>query len=189
MGLNGSIFDGINDLAGRVTVVDDLMKFAAEYLIFVMAAIVVASWFVRFGTGENRRVAVYSSVIAAVLALVIGKVITTYYTHPRPFVNRTDVVKLISHGSDTSFPSDHALAAFALAAGMGLYRPRFGIVLLVLACVIAFARVFVGVHYPGDVAGAAVIGIAAAVVVRLARPILIWIDLNIVQRVVPEPLR
>ncbi len=189
MDLNGAIFDRLNDdIAGRYGALDDLMKFAAQYLIFVVAAIVVASWFARFGSGENRRVAVYSAVIASVIALGIAVLISSNYDHPRPFMNRGDVVLLLPHGADSGFPSDHTTVAFALAAAMGLYRPRFGIVLLLMASLIAFSRVYVGVHYPGDVAGGALIGIGVAIAVWLARPALLWLDRVVVQRLVPSPL-
>ena len=189
MNLNGAIFESINgDLAGRFTALDDIMKFAAQYLIFIMAAIVVASWFARFGSAENRRVAVYSAVIAAAIGIGVAAIVSAGYDHPRPFVNRTGVVLLINHGADPSFPSDHATVAFALAAAMGLYRPRFGIVLLRLALLIGFARVFVGVHYPGDIAGGAVIGIGAAFAVWIARPLFLWLDRTIVQRIIPAQL-
>ena len=189
MDLNGAIFDRLNDdLAGRSSLVDHSMKFAAEYLLFVVAAIVVASWFARFGSSENRRIAVYSAIIASAIALGIAALISANYNHPRPFVERTDVVLLLPHGADSGFPSDHTAVAFALAAAMGLYRARFGIVLLALASVIAFARVFVGVHYPGDVAGGALIGIGVAVAIWLARPALYWLDRSVIQRVVPSPL-
>jgi undecaprenyl-diphosphatase len=187
--LNGAIFDRLNDdIAGRSSLVDHSMKFAAEYLLFVVAAIVVASWFARFGSSENRRIAVYTAVIASTIALGLAALISANYDHPRPFVERTDVVLLLSHGADSGFPSDHTTVAFALAAGLGLYRARFGIVAVALASVIAFARVYVGVHYPGDVAGGALIGIGVAVGVWAARPLLYWLDRGVVQRVIPSPL-
>ena len=189
MDLNGAIFDRLNDdIAGRWDFLDQSMKFAAEYFLFVIAAIVVASWFARFGSAENRRIAVYSAVIASAIALGIAVLISSNYDHPRPFVVRTDVVQLLAHSPESGFPSDHTTVAFALAAAMGLYRARFGIALLILASIIAFARVYVGVHYPGDVAGGALLGIAVAVAVWLARPALFWIDRVLVQRVVPSPL-
>jgi undecaprenyl-diphosphatase len=189
LNLNGAIFDRLNDdLAGRWVALDDLMKFAATYLIYVIAAIALASWFARFGSGENRRIAVYSAVISAAIAVGIAALISSNYDHPRPFMNRGDVVLLIHHAADSGFPSDHATAAFALAAGIGLYRPRFGIALLVLACLVAVGRVFVGVHYPGDVAAGALIGIGVAAVVWFVRPALLWIDRTVVQRIVPQPL-
>ena len=95
MDLNGSIFDGINGLAGHVALIDDGMVLAARYNVFVIAALVIASWFVRSGTGEDRRMAVYTAVLSAAIALGITAVIQQFYVHQRPFVIRDDVVLLL----------------------------------------------------------------------------------------------
>ena len=192
LGLNGAAFELLNDdIAGRFSVLDSLMKFSAQYLIYILVLVLVASWFVRVGGDEQRRLAVYTAVASAALALVIAFVVREWYVTPRPFIARSpgDYVQLIHHGADASFPSDHATAAFGLAAGALFYRPRLGAILLVLAAIIAFSRVYVGVHYPGDVLGGAAIGILAAVVVRFARPVLAYLDDLIVVRLVPAPLR
>lgn len=188
-GLNGSLFDAINDLAGHVTFADDVMKFAAQYLIYALFALVFASWFVRGGSDQSRRLAAYTALGTAALSLLAIVVIQRFYDHPRPFVNRSGVVLLISHGADTSFPSDHATAAFAFAAGIAMYRLRYGLALMALAALIAFARVYVGVHYPFDVLGGAGIGIAIAAALRPVRPAFEWLDRAVVLRVLPPALR
>ncbi len=164
------------------------MKLVAQYLIFVIAGIVAASWFVRFGPDERRRAAVYTAVAAAALALLVGQVIQHYYYHPRPFV-AGHFMPLLHHSADTSFPSDHTTAAFGMASGAGLYRARLGLLLLILVVITAFSRVYVGVHYPADVGAGAAIGVIAAFALRLAYPVIEWLDAVIVVRVVPESLR
>jgi undecaprenyl-diphosphatase len=187
--LNGSIFDAINDLAGHIAVADDLMKFAAQYVIFGVFALVAASWFVRVGSDQSRRLAVYTAVLTGALSFLAILVIHRFYTHQRPFASRNDVVLLIKHTADSSFPSDHATAAFAMATGVALYRGRYGLVLLSLAALISFARVYVGLHYPFDVLAGAAIGITVALALRGARPVFEWLDRMVVLRVVPAPLR
>lgn len=189
MDLNGSIFERINDLAGHVQLIDDGMVLAARYTVFVIASLVIASWFVRVGTGEDRRMAVYTAVLSAAIALGIAAVIQQIYVHQRPFVVRDDVVLLLKHGADTSFPSQHSTVAFAMAMGIALYRSRLGVALLLLASVTAFSRVYVGVHYPADVFGGAVIGGGAAISALGLRPALARIDRSIVLRIVPNPLQ
>jgi len=189
LNLNGAIFDAVNDLAGHVSALDRIMEFGATYGVYLVVGLVALSWFIRAGDGEDRRLAVYTAIAATIVALLITKLIQHYYIHPRQFVTRHDVEQLVSHTADASFPSEHATGAFALAAGIGLYRARLGIVLLALAIWIAFARVYVGIHYPGDVAGGAAIGILVALAIWFARPLLAWIDRNVVVRFVPEPVR
>lgn len=187
--MNGSGFDAVNDLAGRVTLADDAMKFAAQYLIFVVFAVVVASWFARTGDDQSRRLGVYTACLTAALSVIGVIVIQHFYVHDRPFVARRDVVLLIQHGSDASFPSEHAAASFALAAGMAVHRLRFGLVLMVLASLVGFARVYVGVHYPGDVLGSAALAAGIALALRWTRPAFIWLDQSVVLRMVPGTLR
>jgi undecaprenyl-diphosphatase len=74
---------------------------------------------------------------------------------------------LIERSSDFSFPSDHATAAFAIAAAFwfGGLRGR-GFAFLIAALMVAASRVYVGTHYVGDVLGGAGTGIIAALLVR-----------------------
>jgi undecaprenyl-diphosphatase len=84
----------------------------------------------------------------------------------------------VAHASGQSFPSDHATAAFGLAlATFALLSRRWGAALFVLALLIGFARVYVGIHYPGDIGGgllAAVIGVGVVALPyrrRTTRPV------------------
>ncbi len=188
MDLNGSIFDAINDLAGRFDLADDAMRFVAQYMIFGVFALVLASWFVRTGSSQSRRLAVYTAAMTVALSLAAVLVVQHFYVHPRPFVERGGVALLIKHGADSSFPSNHATAAFALAAGVAMYRLHYGLALLALAAVISFSRVYVGVHYPFDVLGGAAIGITIALALRAVRPAMAWADRVVVQAI-PAALR
>jgi undecaprenyl-diphosphatase len=61
-----------------------------------------------------------------------------------------------------SFPSGHAATSFACATVLSVFAPRLAPGFLVLAAAIGFSRVYVGVHYPLDVVGGAVLGVAIA---------------------------
>ena len=88
----------------------------------------------------------------------------------RPYIAHPHTHLLIARSSDPSFPSDHATAAFAIATAVGLYDRRFGMTLVVLGAVLAVSRVYVGTHYPTDVVGGALIGIAVALALHTSPP-------------------
>jgi membrane-associated phospholipid phosphatase len=77
---------------------------------------------------------------------------------------------------DWSFPSNHATLAAALAVGIVFVRPRIGVIAVLVAGVVAVLRVLTGVHYPHDVlAGLALGGVMAAVVVLMLTPATAWL--------------
>ena len=72
------------------------------------------------------------------------------------------LVLLVDKQSDYSFPSGHSCAAFAAATVCWKMLPRpYGGSILLLAALMAFSRLYVGVHYPSDVLGGILIGTAA----------------------------
>ncbi|MFZ0215177.1 MAG: phosphatase PAP2 family protein, partial [Candidatus Dormiibacterota bacterium] len=71
---------------------------------------------------------------------------------------------LVSQVKDASFPSDHAAAGFAIAGIVFLRHRRLGLPLLLFGLVMDYARVFVGVHYPGDVLAGTAIGLVSAAI-------------------------
>lgn len=189
--VNGSIFDAINDLAGQNIVADDLAKAAARYLVIAIAAAVAFYWVV--GRGKQRaenQAMVVGAMAAAVLGLAIASLIQHFYIHPRPFMERQDVILLINHSPDPSLPSEHAVAAFSLA-GAALWSRRLlsAAVLLAAALALGFARIYTGLHYPADVAVAAGVGLLVSfVVVRLAGPLIMQLRAAVV-RILPHTVR
>ncbi len=65
----------------------------------------------------------------------------------------------------TSFPSGHATTAFAAAAFLALWRPRWAPPALALAVLVAVSRVYLGAHFPSDVVAGAILGTGSALFV------------------------
>lgn len=85
---------------------------------------------------------------------------------------RPELQGLLARPRTHSFPSGHSATSFACATVLAAAVPRARVPLLVLAALIAWSRVYVGVHYPLDVLAGAVIGVALGLLVLRAPPLL-----------------
>lgn len=108
------------------------------------------------------------AILAALGALAVDFIISLIYFRLRPFV-ALGFDPLISESSlSKSFPSDHAAAAWALAASLWFHRKKFrltyGVVLM--AVLVALGRVLAGVHYLGDVLAGATVGAGIAIIAQ-----------------------
>ena len=105
----------------------------------------------------------------ALLALIIGSVITnlvlkTAVARIRPYDAVEGLVPLVKKLRDYSFPSGHTCASFSCAVVYyKMYPDIKGKGAMVLAVLIALSRLYVGVHYPTDVLGGAIVGWLSAI--------------------------
>jgi len=144
------------------------LKFAATDLVFVIVAMVVVTFLMPWRAHRlERRTGAVLATVSAGIALLLVMPISNAVDRVRPFVAHPHAKLLISHGRDPGFPSDHATGAFAMAMALWLYDRTIGAIAFVLAAIVAFARVYVGVHYPGDVIGGALLGMAVALIIYL----------------------
>ncbi len=100
--------------------------------------------------------------VSDLLALGIRQTID----RPRPPSVYPEPEPLVRVPHTHSFPSGHATVAFACAATLSFAVPRAAPAFFVLAAAIAWSRVYVGVHYPLDVIGGAVLGVLIAIALR-----------------------
>jgi membrane-associated phospholipid phosphatase len=139
------------------------LKFAANDLVFVIVLMVALTFLIPWRSHLlERRTGAVLATVSAGIALLIVMPIANAVDRTRPFVAHPHSKLLISHGTDPGFPSDHATAAFAMALGLWLYDRTIGAIALVLAAIVAFARVYVGVHYPSDVVAGMLLGTSLA---------------------------
>ena len=107
-------------------------------------------------------------VLTVAVAMGSACLIRMFHYNPRPFVLGLGRM-LVAHEPTSSFPSLHATFVFSMAFALLLQTGSRGIALFVmlLGFATAWARIFVGVHYPLDMAGAFLTACLAAVAVKL----------------------
>jgi len=107
-------------------------------------------------------------VLTVAVAMGSACLIRMFHYNPRPFVLGIGRM-LIAHEPTSSLPSLHATFLFSMAFALLLHKGSRGIALVVmlLGFATAWARIFVGVHYPLDMAGAFLTACLAAVAVKL----------------------
>ncbi|MEU4082491.1 phosphatase PAP2 family protein [Streptomyces venezuelae] len=120
--------------------------------------------------GRPRRAAlagVGAVAVASATANLLGKRLVR---RPRPDREAARVVvgRHVRMPDSASFPSGHTASAVAFATAVGVVLPPAAVPLQVLAMAVGYSRVHTGVHYPGDVAAGAVLGIASAAVSLVA---------------------
>lgn len=161
----------VNGPAGHHPAWDGVMRDIATWSVPAFAWIVIA-WFALgwlLDRPADRRGAV-TALLAAGAALLVNQGVLLVWQRPRPFAAHPETVHtLVARAGDGSFPSDHAAAAAAIATVLLLFHRRTGLAVLALAALVWVARVYVGAHYPGDVAAGAAVG--AAVGLLLAVPL------------------
>lgn len=134
---------------------------AVVYAAYALA-VLVAAWqgLNPDGAGGWRPLATLVAVPGAVF--VLGTALRAGINRPRPYeaLGFTPLYPKSTKGQ--SLPSRHCFAAAAIAVTIGSYNPVAGVVLGVLALLLAACRVLMGHHYPSDVAAGLAFGAALA---------------------------
>ncbi|HXE21660.1 MAG TPA: undecaprenyl-diphosphatase [Rhodoferax sp.] len=175
---NHSLFLLINAPSHPGTIVLMLARLSAKYLILLMPLTLLVGW---LRGGERIRKLMLEAAISALLALLVAQIIGVVWPHPRPFMIGLGH-QFLPHVADSSFPSDHLTLMWSVGFSLLLHAESraAGALLAVLGLPVAWARIYLGVHFPLDMAGAALVAaLCAWLCLRQARwivePVFPWI--------------
>lgn len=150
----------------------------ASQFAWIALVLVPIAW--RHGTDLIRR---FCATVIPLILLTEGvpNLLKPLFGRPRPYLTLTDVrlIVPVERLSNFGFPSNHASNAFGLALVLtALLGRRWGTLAFLVAALTAVSRVYVGVHYPLDVAAGAAIGVGLG-----------WAVLSIFERTIQLPER
>lgn len=156
--LNRSLFLAINAPADTPSWMISIATLVADGLIYLIPVLLVVMWL--WGTPARRRLALKATLIT-LFALGVNQLIGLVWQHPRPFM--IDLGHTwIQHAADSSFPSDHVTVFSAIGLPLLLDGAfGFGLVILTAGVAVAWARIYLGVHFPFDMLGAAAVATAS----------------------------
>ncbi|HEV3214177.1 MAG TPA: phosphatase PAP2 family protein [Vicinamibacterales bacterium] len=154
--LDASAFRSV--LAHRSALLNPLLSAVSYFGAFAWIGLALVLGLLR----PNRWPGVYQVILAIGLAsLLTDVVVKPLVGRHRPYIDHPDIVLLAGRPGDASFPSSHAANSFAGAYALARVFPEFRAAFWTLAILVAFSRVYVGVHYPLDVVAGVVIGLLA----------------------------
>ncbi|WP_406836091.1 phosphatase PAP2 family protein [Streptomyces sp. AHU1] len=115
------------------------------------------------GGPAGRRAALRGLGSLALASFTVNTLLKWSARRPRPLLEGVPAIRhLARQPHTTSFPSGHSASAAAFATAVALESRRYGVLVAPVAAAVAFSRVYVGVHYPGDVLAGMAIGAGAA---------------------------
>ncbi len=161
MSLDTQLFFLLNNLAGQSPLFDEIIVFLASYPGYILIVLFLALvFFSHYSKPEKLQILLVTGISVIIARFGITELIRFFYHRPRPFIDLP--VNQLLTSNEWSFPSGHATFFFALATAVYLYNKKWGIVFYIATILMTISRVVAGVHYPSDIIGGAVIGIAVA---------------------------
>lgn len=125
---------------------------------WVLPLLLIVVLLVWKGGKQGRTAAVLALLAVGASDMISARVLKPGIGRVRPCHELENVRLLIPCGGKHSFPSSHAANSFAAAVTLAYFYRRYTGLGLAVAFLVGMSRVFVGVHYPGDVLGGFILG-------------------------------
>jgi undecaprenyl-diphosphatase len=113
-----------------------------------------------FKGGRTGKLAAVSVLFLVLISDQIGyRILKESIGRIRPCIALSDAILPVGPTGSFSFPSNHALNNFAVAIFFTRFYPKLKWILFSVASLVALSRVYLGLHYPSDILGGALIGL------------------------------
>ena len=150
--LQGDWFMDVNQFAANTPQLHAPMRLFAQYGVVLFAGmLLVGWWWARRDPDPHKVAAALWAPVGVLVAVGLNQPLVNHFREARPYTVFPHALVLIARSQDYSFPSDHAVMAGAVAAGLLVAHRRLGAVAVLAALLMACARVYVGAHFPLDV--------------------------------------
>ena len=158
----------------HIPILNQVMPFITDADNWVLP-ILLLILYLGFFQGKKGKITLCLLIISLSLNdSICAQLLKPFFERVRPsHISIEGLNLLVSKGGKWSMPSNHASNMFSLAVILSYFYDRFKIPLFLLAIMIAISRVYVGVHYPGDVIVGALVGYSISWIV-----ITLWVILK-----------
>ncbi|MDI5962899.1 phosphatase PAP2 family protein [Streptomyces sp. SL13] len=149
---------------------DTLVKEWSAFGIVTFFLLMIVGWWLAKRLPAQNMAKALCAPVAVVVVYVINDLIKSVVQEVRPCRQLPHVFHLeaCQAPTDWAFPSNHTVVAFSAATALFMVARRLGLVAYVLAVLMGASRVYVGAHYPHDVAAGIVVGVVFGVLLTWA---------------------
>lgn len=141
----------------RCTLLDKIMPLVTALGNGGLVWFIISAFLIKH---KNYRVHGYMVITSLIVTTLIGEgLIKHLIKRTRPFAHMLESKLLISKPITYSFPSGHTASSFAAAGIFLTMDNKLSILVMILASLIAFSRIYLRVHYPTDVVTGIVLGL------------------------------